>query len=67
MNRSIISESELSELSKLEQLFHNKYLTGEFLHQLVNLYVKAIETFPLEFKVFRQYFMSKMQFVLGCP
>lgn len=48
-------------------MFHNRYLTPEFLHQLVSIYVKAIECFNNEFTFMRNYFMDKMQFVLSSP
>lgn len=54
-------------MQKLEQLFHNRYLTAEFLHQLVAIYVKAIECFGEDWRFMRSYFMEKMQFVLTCP
>lgn len=64
---SSLTEAEVSQMSKLEQLFHNKYLNTEFLHQLISIYVKAIEFFNNEHKFMRNYFMEKMQFVLACP
>ncbi len=37
-----ITAEEASQMQKLEQLFHNRYLTPDFLHQLIAIYVKAI-------------------------
>jgi hypothetical protein len=37
------------------------------LHQLISLYVKAIEMFNQENKYMRSYFMDKMQFILSRP
>lgn len=64
---SKLSEEETVQMLKLEQLFHNRYLTPEFLHHLIAIYVKAIEAFSGEFKFMRTYFMDKMQFVLSTP
>lgn len=67
MSKSKITEEEVNQMGKLEQLFHNRYLTPEFLHQLISIYVKAIELFNQDFKFMRTYFMDKMQFVLSRP
>lgn len=61
------SENEISQINKLEQLFHNKYLTPDFLHELVALYVRAIDAFRNDFSFMRAYFLDKMQFMLSRP
>jgi len=37
-----ITAEDVNQMQKLEQLFHNRYLTPDFLHQLISIYVKAI-------------------------
>lgn len=42
MSSAKITAEEANQMQKLEQLFHNRYLTPDFLHQLIAIYVKAI-------------------------
>lgn len=51
------TDKDISQILKLEQLFHNKYLTPDFLHELVALYVRAIDIFSKEYTFMRPYFL----------
>ena len=51
------SEQDVTQIVKLEQLFHTKYLTADLLHELIALYVRAIDIFNNQFTFMRPYFL----------
>lgn len=61
------SDQDISQIIKLEQLFHTKYLTADLLHELIALYVRAIDIFGSQFAFMRPYFLEKMSFMLSRP
>ncbi len=52
---------------KLEQLFHQKFLTADLLNELVATYVEAIECFDGYYTPMRKYFLTKIQYVVSQP
>ena len=51
------TEQDIAQIIKLEQLFHTKYLTADLLHELIALYVRAIDIFNNQFTFMRPYFL----------
>lgn len=42
MNKEKFREIEMIEILKLEELFHNRFLTPDLLNQMIGLYVKGV-------------------------
>jgi hypothetical protein len=65
--KSSLSDFDIKNMLKLEELFHSKFLTEELLNELTSLYVKAIDCVNDKVILMKKYFLQKMQFVLSCP
>ena len=63
--KQLITEGEVKQLLKLEELFHSQSLTEELLSELISTYVRFVDGMDNKQIAMRAYFLERIGFVLS--